>query len=86
MPKCQPICNKSVKHYNLLQWILKEKLFTKVIQNAKQQALHWKILNLSIRGGGAQRFGSKREDLLIEVSECFVRPNICNWSELLHEL
>ncbi len=30
---------KHCKHYDFLQWILKQKLFTKVIENAKLEGL-----------------------------------------------
>jgi hypothetical protein len=43
-------------------------------------------LNLAIRGGGAPTFGSKREELLFKVRECFVRMNICNQYKLLNDI
>ncbi len=64
------IFSQTQKYYNFLQSILKQKLFTKVNENAKQQSLCWKIMNLTIKGAGAQMFGSKR---LIKISECFAR-------------
>jgi len=38
------------KHYHYLQSILKQKLFTIVIKNAKLRGLGWKILKLVIKG------------------------------------
>jgi hypothetical protein len=38
------------KHYNNLQRILKQNLFTKVIKNAEQQGLGSEVLDLVIKG------------------------------------
>jgi hypothetical protein len=67
------IFSQTPKYYNFLQSVLKQKLFTKVNENTKQQSLGLKILNLTIKGAGAQTFGNKR---LIKISECFARANI----------
>ncbi len=41
---------KTHKYYNCLWWILKQKLFTKVIKNAEQQGLDSGVLDLVIKG------------------------------------
>ncbi len=46
------------KHYNYLQSILEQKLFTKDIENAKQRGLVRKDLVVFQLGGGAQSFVS----------------------------
>ncbi len=50
---------KTHKHYDSLQSIFNQKLFTKYIKNAKQQGLGLGNHNLQTKGGGGKRCESK---------------------------
>jgi hypothetical protein len=51
-----------------------------------QQSLGREILNWTMEWGGAQRFGSKRGELLIDNRDCFARAKICDQSKLLSQI
>ncbi len=54
--------------------MLKQKSFTKVIKNPKQQGLGLEILDFVIKGVDA-RVRSKGAELLIEIRECLVQSD-----------
>ncbi len=50
--------------YNYLQWILKQKAFAKVIENAKRRSLDRETWGSIRRGGGAQALKVRFAELL----------------------
>ena len=72
------------KHYNYYNQYQNRHYFHMFLKMASSEAwVHgsW-ILRLKWVG---RRFGSRRGQLLIKISECYVRVNICNWSKLLED-
>jgi hypothetical protein len=64
---------------------IQQKLFTKVIKNAKLEGFSREIKSSIKRGGGAQALKVWAQNCLIKIRECFTRANICNQSKLLHD-
>jgi len=69
---------KTHKHYNYLQWLLKQKVFTKVIKMPSLKAQMERPMGLIKRGSRAQALYVKLQNCLIKSKKYFLRLNICN--------
>ncbi len=68
------------KHYDCLQSIFNQKLFTKDIKMPRREAGVKRSKVLLKERGEVHALNVELQNCLIKIRECFVRTNICNQS------